>query len=292
MKWIKVKDIEINTTKETVYNLTCSPYDNYFANNILVHNCYRIDSSYRVRSAQNIVEEIQQLKDKYHVTYISFYDELFMSSKKRMKEVCGAIIDADLNIHFNCDGRLNFATPEVLSLMKKAGCVFINYGIESYDNQVMKNMHKNLTVEQVEVGVKNTLAAGISPGLNIIFGNYGDTPETLQKGFEFLKQYHDNSYLRTIRPVTPYPGSELYYDAIRDGRLKDVEDFYTNKHLNSDLISVNFTDLTNKEMYNLLFAVNSMLIRRYYNHIIDSTIETTKKLYFENDSSFRGYRHT
>lgn len=254
--------------------------------------CYRMDSSYRVRSAQNIVDEIIQLKEKYHITYISFYDELFMSSRKRMEEVCGAIIDNDLDIRFNCDGRLNFARKDTLELMKKAGCVFINYGIESYDNQVMKNMHKNLTVEMVEKGVKNTLAAGISPGLNIIFGNYGDNAETLRKGKEFMLKYHDNSYLRTIRPVTPYPGSELYYDAIRDGRLKGPADFYENKHLNSDLIAVNFTDLTDNEVYHLLLDANSELIKSYYDFVVKSTIETTRKLYFEKDASFRGYRHT
>jgi len=254
--------------------------------------CYRLDKGYRARSADNIIEEIKQLKEKYNVTFISFYDELFMSSKKRMESICNAMIDAKLNIHFNCDGRLNYANPETLKLMKKAGCVFINYGIESYDNQVMKNMHKALTIDIVNKGVKNTLDVGISPGLNIIFGNYGDTREILRKGVKFIKKYHDFAYLRTIRPVTPYPGSELYYDAIKLGLLKGPKDFYENKHKNSDLIAINFTDMTDKEVYDALFEANKELLEFHYKHIIKENIDVTKELYFGKKKGFRGYRHT
>ena len=75
----------------------------------------------------------------------------------------------------------------------------------------------------------------------------------LQKGVDFLLKYDDHAQLRTIRPVTPYPGSPLYYYAIEKGLLKDCADFYENKHTNSDLLSVNFTGLSNKEFHHLLF---------------------------------------
>ena len=140
----------------------------------------------------------------------------------------------------------------------------LNYGIESMDNMVMKNMKKSLTTEQVEKGVKATLDAGISPGLNIIFGNIGDTKESLNKGMEFLLKYSDGAQLRTIRPVTPYPGSPLYYDAIEKGLLKGCEDFYENKHVNSDLVSVNFTDLSDNEFHESLCEVNCKLIDNFF----------------------------
>ena len=56
---------------------------------------------------------------------------------------------------------------------------------------------------------------------------------------DFLLKYDDFAEKRTIRPVTPYPGSPLYYDAIESGLLdknNPAEDFYENKHLNSDLL--------------------------------------------------------
>lgn len=252
--------------------------------------CYRMDKGFRPRSNEAIIEEIRFLKDNYRITYIIFSDELLMSSVQRIIDLCQDIIKAKLDIKWWCNGRLNYAKPEVLKLMKKAGCVFINYGIEAMDDQILKNMNKTLTTKQIIRGIEATLECSISPGLNIIFGNIGENKDTLRKGVEFLLKYDDGAQLRTIRPVTPYPGSPLYYYAIEKGLLKDCEDFYENKHINSDLLSVNFTDLTDEEFHKLLLEANKTLLENYYKHQLERQINTAKKLYFEKDVTFRGFR--
>lgn len=254
--------------------------------------CFRLDKGFRPRSAEAIIEEIKLLKEKYQVTYIVFGDELLMSSVERTKKLCQAFIDANLNIKWNCNGRLNFARPDVLEMMKKAGCVFISYGIESMDDETLKIMHKALTVKQIIEGIENTYAAGITPGFNIIFGNIDEDEKTLQKGVDFLLKYDDGTQLRTIRPVTPYPGSPLYYYAIQKGMLKGVEDFYENKHTNSDLMSINFTKLSDDDFYKFLFEANRQLIEKYYHNKCKDTVETARKLYMERDATFRGFRQT
>lgn len=254
--------------------------------------CYRIDEGFRPRSNESIIEEIQLLKRDYGITYIAFSDELLVSSEARATSICEDFIKAKLNVKWDCNGRLNYAKPDLLRLMKEAGCVFINYGIEAMDDQVLRNMSKALTTKQIIKGIEATLDAGISPGYNIIFGNIGDTRETLRKGVEFLLQYDDAAQLRTIRPVTPYPGSPLYYKAIELGLLKGCEDFYENKHTNSDLVSINFTDMSDEEFHKILFEANSRLLTNYYNKKLAGTLEQTRRLYLENDASFRGYRHT
>ncbi|HPG60275.1 MAG TPA: radical SAM protein, partial [Candidatus Wallbacteria bacterium] len=191
--------------------------------------CYRMDKGIRIRSNESLIEEIKILKQKYNISYIAFGDELLMVNPQKTISLCEAFIKENLNIKWDCNGRLNFAAPEVLKIMKKAGCVFINYGIECFDDEILSVMNKNLTCEQIVKGIEATLAAEISPGYNIIFGNIGETAETLRKGVDFLLKYDDHSQFRTIRPVTPYPGSPLYYHAIEKGLIKDAEDFYENK---------------------------------------------------------------
>jgi len=254
--------------------------------------CFRLDKGFRGRSNESIVEEIKLLKRDYGITYIAFSDELLMISKERTISLCKAFIKEKLNIKWDCNGRLNYATPEVLNLMKKAGCVFINYGIESMDDDVLKRMKKGLRVRQVYKGIEATLEAGISPGFNIIFGHIGDTKETLQKGVDFLLRYDDGSQLRTIRPVTPYPGSPLYYDAIEQGLVKGCEDFYVNKHVNSDLLAVNFTDLTDDEFHLALHDANLQLIDNYIARSKKSYKNQLEELYINNNTAFRGFRHT
>ena len=252
--------------------------------------CYRLDKGFRPRNAEGIIEEIRLLKRKYGVTFIMFTDELLMSSIERTVSLCEAFIKARLNIKWSCNGRLNYAKPEVIKLMKRAGCVFINYGIEAVDDMVLKNMNKGLRVSQIIKGVEITFRAGVHPGLNIIFGNIGDSRETLNKAVEFLLNYDDCTQMRTIRPVTPYPGSPLYYYAIRKGFLKDCEDFYENKHVNSDLLAVNFTDLSDDEFHKCLLDANTKLINDYFRKQASDNIEQAERLYLSKDSSFRGFR--
>ena len=231
--------------------------------------CYRMDEGFRPRSTSEIVKEIQTLKSKFGITYIAFWDELLMSSIKRTYEICNAFLEANLDIHWNCNGRLNFACKDVelLKLMKRAGCVFINYGIESMDDQCLKLMNKNLTTEMIVQGVENTLAAGISPGLNIIFGNFGENRGVIEKDVEFLLKYDDHAQLRTIRPVTPYPGTDLYKYAVQKGLIANIKDFYENKHTNSDLLTCNFTDMSDEEFYECLHWANSILLEHHLRHL-------------------------
>jgi radical SAM superfamily enzyme YgiQ (UPF0313 family) len=189
-------------------------------------------------------------------------------------------------------GRLNYAKPKLLALMKRAGCVFIGYGVESLDDDTLKRMNKNLTRKQIIEGVEATRKAGIGVGMFMMFGNIDENEETLQKAVDFLLKYDDQSQLRTIRAITPYPGSPLYYYALEKGLLKDAADFYDNKHVNSDLLSVNFTQLSDEEFHSSLCEANKILLRNYYNRILEKTIEQTEELYLERDITFRGYRHS
>ena len=254
--------------------------------------CYRMDEGIRMRSNKNIIEEIEMLKKDYGITYISFEDELLMSSADRSISLCEDFIKSNMNILWSCNGRLNYAQPKVLNLMKKAGCVFINYGIEAMDDEVLRKMNKKLTTKQITEGLDATLEAGISPGLNILFGHIGDSKETLNKGIELLLKYDDQAQMRTIRPVTPYPGSPLYYHAVEKGYIKNCEDFYENVHLNSDLMAVNFTDMSDDEYYNCLLDANVKLIKNYFRKNEVSYVDQARELYLNRNVSFRGFRQT
>lgn len=252
--------------------------------------CYRMDKGLRNRSAEAIIEEIRYLQRNYGINYFAFYDELLMSSIPRTVHLAESFIKAKLAIKWNCFGRLNYAQPDVLRLMKEAGCIFISYGIEAMDDAVLRKMSKGLRVDQVTKGIEATYASGITPGFNIIFGSLGDTRETLAKGVDFLLKYDDGTELRTIRPVTPYPGSPLYYYAIENGLLRDCADFYENKHANSDLLSVNFTEMSDDEVHQALLEANTRLLENYYQNRMRIALEDSRNLYIGKNSSFRGFR--
>lgn len=253
--------------------------------------CYRMDKGFRARSTESILEEIALLQRNYNINYINFADELFMSSKDRVHSACEEFVRSGIKFKWNCNGRLNCADAETLNVMKRSGCVRINYGIEAIDNDVLRNMNKCLDVETIVKGIENTLKEEIDIGYNVIFGNIGDNKETIKKGVEFLLKYNTCEY-RTIRPVTPYPGTDLYKMAIKNKLIDGVEDFYENKCVNSDLMSVNFTSLSDEEFDDCLVWANSILTENYYNVLKDRTKLVIENLYRGKNKDFRGFRTT
>jgi len=253
--------------------------------------CYRMIEGLRLRSIENVIEEIKTLKARYGINYFFIQDELFVSSKKRMFEFHKGLEDSGLigHIKFACDSRVNIVSEELLACLKEAGCVYLDYGFESMDDNVLKIMKKGTTAKQNYKAAELTRKAGIPFNMNILWGNIGDTPETLDENLEFIKEFDTCDNIRTIRPPTPYPGCELYDYAIEHGMLKDADDFF-NKFTNSDRLTVNFTDMANDEFYALLYNANSFLVNRYHRSKAKSLSSRFHNLYFHN-AQFRGARH-
>ena len=243
----------------------------------------------RLRSIENVIEEIKTLKERYGINYFFMQDELFVSSKKRIFEFAEALSKEETKIKYACDSRVNIIDEGLLEALKESGCQYLDYGFESMDDDVLKKMHKGQTSKQNYKAAKLTAKVGIPFNMNILWGNIGDTAESLEKNMEFIKEFDSCSNIRTIRPPTPYPGCELFDYAIEKGLLKDVDDFF-NKFTNSEKLTVNFTDIPDDEFYALLYNANSYLVGRYFRHKAKSLADDFYGLYYK-DKEFRGARH-
>jgi len=257
--------------------------------------CHRIGKGERFRKVFNVVSEMKYLYDFYNVTYFTFLDELLIVSLDRLKEFarCLELFDLLGKIKFNAGGiRSNVVTDEIASLFEHIGCQYMTIGFESMSEDVLKKMRKNVTPEDNIRCLEILRKHKIHVGINFIWGMPGDTEKTLRQNADTLKKYNTYGELRTIRPVTPYPGSELFTIAVEQGMLLGPDDFF-NKFNNSDLISVNFTDLPIEKMYECLFEINSELIIDHHEHIGGNPEEDIKHLYdlyFNDFTSFRGFR--
>ena len=252
--------------------------------------CYRMRDGFYQRPVKAIIEEIKYLHRNHQINHFQFSDELLMASKARTEEICQALLKLPFRLKWDCNGRLNFAHAETLNLMRKAGCKYVNFGIESLNQDLLKSMGKGLTVRQIKAGVNATLTAGIAPGLNLIWGFPGDTIENLKAAVDFLIKYDPCHELRTIRPVTPYPGTRLYKQAIEEGLLEGPADFYEQKHVNSDLFTVNFMDISTTGAERHLMDANRALLLNYLDKRGKEFFNTTEELYHRFDTSFRGFR--
>jgi anaerobic magnesium-protoporphyrin IX monomethyl ester cyclase len=282
--YVNAKVFQMRPTDRMIYMIT-SRGCNYHCN-----FCQRLEKSIRFRSVDNIIDELKRYVKDYRINFVVFWDELFMFSEKRVAELAEGIIRSNIKINYWCTGRLNIVNERILGNLKESGCSYIDYGIEQFDNVALRKMNKKQTEEQIIRGIELTQKEGIRIGFNIIFGNLGDTRETLKKSINLLKKYNDYGQLRVIRPVTPYPGSPLYDYAVKRALLAGPEDFYK-KHRNLEVLTVNFTDIPDDEFHKLMFEANKEIIRDYYDHITDETTRKFQDVYFKADVDYRGARH-
>jgi len=260
--------------------------------------CYRCEKGIRFRSIENVMYEMKMLFVNYGITYFIFQDELFIANLKRLKEFIQGLKDWKMygKIKYNMGGiRANIVTDELARLLKESGCEYANVGFEAMDQNCLDEMNKRETVQHNITCAENLKKHNVTMGLNFIWGVPSDNEETLRHRVDFLRQYNSYSELRTIRPITPYPACQFYYDAIDKGLIKDAEDFY-NKFKNSDLITVNFTKISNDDAYKMLFKANLELTLDHIKHSKMSVDEANNilkgffELYFEGKEKFRGAR--
>jgi len=228
--------------------------------------CFRLESGIRSRSTSSIINEMKVLYDQYGITYFYFLDELAIISKKQILNLTKAISDNFNGVHYRMDCRVTVFDDEIASALKNSGCVFLNIGFESSSQKVLDQMNKRATVEKnieaAEIAIKHNIGIGI----NVIWGMPGDNEKTLRDNAGFIKKYNQYDQIRTIRPVTPYPGSPLFYQAIAEGKLKNEAEFF-DRFRNSDRYMVNFMEMDEDKIYKLLLEVNTDLILDHFNNV-------------------------
>jgi radical SAM superfamily enzyme YgiQ (UPF0313 family) len=146
-------------------------------------------------------------------------DDTFVTFKSRLIAVCEGIINRGIKISWSCLGRADAVTPEILSLMKKAGCWSISFGIETGDPEVMKFIGKNITLDKIEQAVKWTKQAGLLSKGFFILGHPTDNQETIKKTIRFALSIPLDDI--SVSMMTPFPGSKLHDIASQYGEFED-----------------------------------------------------------------------
>lgn len=182
-----------------------------------VNNCTFCSSKvvwsrkWRARSAENVVAEIEHLKEKYNINEIHFEDDNISLDKKRMNKICDLIIEKDLDISWTMPNGIASGTldKDTILKMKKSGCYQLNFGIESGNNHILKNViKKNMDLNHTKEVIQWTKDAGIFSHAFFILGFPGETKEMIYDSLAYAKESGLDSAFWNI--ATPYPATELY----------------------------------------------------------------------------------
>ncbi len=200
----------------TVLSSRGCPYRCEFCSNVV------FGSSYRERSPQNVVDEIQAAL-RLGYDRISFADDVFTMRRARVKQVCEEIRRRGLKFHWECLGRVDSLDEPTARLMKAAGCSRVFFGIESGNDRILKLMNKGITTGQAAGAVEAAHRAGLEVGAFFILGYPGETDRTVLETLRFATGL-PLDYLGLTMPY-PLPGTALLErvrsSAVREWRPAD-----------------------------------------------------------------------
>jgi len=159
------------------------------------------------KSADKVVDEMANLKNA-GIKYIRFIDDTFNVDKKRVAKICTKIIEKNIGIKWTCLSRVDTLDKDVLDMMKKAGCVRVYVGIESYSQKTIDYFKKGYICEEINNKLKLINKAGLESVGFIMVGL------PFEKKEEFLKTASgimaSDLDLLIVTKIVPYPGTPMF----------------------------------------------------------------------------------
>lgn len=183
--------------------------------------CNSAETALRTRSAQHVVDEIERLQRTYGIREVSFYDDTFTIYKQNVMRFCELIVERGIDLTWSCFARTDCVSPPLLREMKRAGCHQILFGIESADPTILRNIEKPINLELTKKAVRMVQEAGIAVRAAFMFGNPGETVESMRRTIDFAKELDPDIALFNI--TTPYPGTKMFDWAYRMGHLRTLD---------------------------------------------------------------------
>lgn len=165
------------------------------------------NTHYRVRSAKNVLDEIELCYRDFGVREIDFFDATFFLPRPRALEIFEGIKKRRLKIEWSCRTRVDVVNEDIVRQAAGVGCRQIYYGIESVNTKVLKAIKKDIKIEQIRQAIKWSKKYGIRTMGFFMVGNSGDMKESVRSTIDFAKTV-GLDFIQVCRTIAK-PGTEL-----------------------------------------------------------------------------------
>ncbi len=182
------------------------------------------------RDPKRVADEIQMYIEKYGITNVDFCDLTAIVRRDWIMAFCRELIERDIRITWQLPSgtRSEAIDREVSRWLYRSGCRNLNYAPESGSKDTLRRIKKGISLSKMRDSLKGALKAGINVKINIIIGFPQENHREIWKTFWFLvKLSWMGAHDAAIGMFAPYPGSELYEELLREGKI-DLSDDYFN----------------------------------------------------------------
>jgi anaerobic magnesium-protoporphyrin IX monomethyl ester cyclase len=169
----------------------------------------------RYRSPGNVLEEIEEIIERYGPEKIRIEDETFGLHMARTKAILEGIISCGFHgrVRFSAQTRVDRVDEEFVHLLKTANFETLELGVESGNPDVLLRVKKGITLDQVERAVRLAKASGLRVWCKFILGHPDETHDTLRDTADFIAKL--NPHQLSVSIMTPFPGTPIHEMALR-----------------------------------------------------------------------------
>lgn len=203
------------------------------------------------KSTARIAEEMKTIAAAGYKA-VGFMDDNFIWNKQRTREIC--TIMQEYGLLWGCQARVDAITDEIAKMLGESGCKYVDLGVESFDDEILKYVKKGITSEQIFSAIKSLKKYKVPVKLNILIGcSPLETKETIKRTLATVKKLNVDQVMFNI--VSPFPGTEYYKLCKENGWIGTDNGEYVPTDVQRESI-LNFPHLTSKEMERLLYKNN------------------------------------
>ena len=179
---------------------------------------------WRPRDPEAVVEEMELLNQRYGRQCFWFGDDCFNVDGEHMRRICEGILRRGLDVSWYYQGRADLVIKhkDLLPLMRRAGNLMVQIGVESSTDEELSRFRKRLTTDQVREAVELLRENDIVCQGLIIVGTRDDDPRSIMHKVRYAKRLDLDFPIFTM--YTPFPGNEVYERAKAEGWL-EVRDY-------------------------------------------------------------------
>ena len=224
---------------------------NMIASRGCTHHCHFCfhdiwGKKYRLRSVENVMAEISELKEKHDIDFIGLVDDNTVADRKWTMDFCQSLIDSELGVHWGCHARVDQIDQEKARMMRASGCEYVGFGVESASPNVLRRMNKKADPQQAADAIRMVRGAGMYVNATFICGYPGETKEDLEMTTQFMR---DNDCSNSTFFATAYPGTQLYEESLPKILEKyESEDEYIKDLANATDFRVNLSEMSDEEL--------------------------------------------
>ncbi len=238
------------TSRNCPYHcIYCVPSSLTFAREIenKRHNGHKPPISYR--SPESVDREMALLHEQGYQA-IGFMDDNFIWNEERTRQLCHIMKKYDML--WGCQARVDAITEPIAKMLGESGCCYVDLGVESFNDEILKYVRKGITTEQIYEAIRLLKKYNVPVKLNVLIGSSPlETKETLRHTLKEAKKLKVDQVMFNI--VSPFPGTE-FYKLCKENNWLSTGDYVPTDVQRESIL--NLPNISSKEMERILFKNN------------------------------------